>query len=116
MQLIDAFDDNPNQKHTVLLDENDQLILTFKYDDQNSGWFVDIYYAQKEFTLNNFRLTTGLNILRQYDRVIPFGIMVTCDDSQEPLFIQDFLSGRAALYVLNADEVANVEAYYAGAL
>jgi hypothetical protein len=112
MQYIEAIDNSPNQKHTVLLSDNTPIEITLRYDDQNLGWFMDLYYQSKEFRLYNYRIVTGNNILRQFKRLIPFGILVSCDDLQEPLFIQDFLSTRAKFNIIDQDEIDELELFY----
>ena len=112
MQYINAIDDTPKQKHTILLPDSTPLIITLSYDDSQYGWFMDLYYETNDFTLNSYRITTGKNILRQYLRVVPFGIAIACDNDQEPMLIEDFLTGRASFYILSADEVLEIEDYY----
>lgn len=59
-------------------------------------------------------MTLSFNALRQYKRLIPFGFAFVAEGSVEPFDINDFSSGRVSMYVLNSDEVKQIESevYY----
>ncbi len=48
-------------------------------------------------------------MLRQFRNIIPFGLACVIADGFEPVYQDDFTSGRASLYLLNEADVAEVE-------
>jgi len=99
-----------DSKQTVkfILDDNTQFTLYMEYHDNTSGWYFDLTY--NNFSITEQRMTNHPNILRQYQNIVPFGLFISVPDGTEPLYIDDFSTGRAAVYVLTAAEVATIEA------
>ena len=81
--------------------------ITLRYVSNLSAWYMDLKYG--EFELNNRRLYSNPNILRQWHKIFPFGLGCFCVDGQDPYFLEDFKNERAYLYVLSATEVENYE-------
>lgn len=73
-----------------------------------SAWFLDLSFST--FKMNGFKLTFGPNVLDQYSNIIPFGLAVISSDKMDPFLINDFTSGRIALYLLTTSEVETIEA------
>ena len=82
------------------------------------------YYTKKEIdklvfgnnapVFNNYettciQVTNNPNILRQVKNLYNFGIGCSVIDGTEPWFVDDFLTGRASLFVLNKADVDYVE-------
>lgn len=105
MTLIDNITSQPNQLQNLVLPDN-TIITNFNmlYMDNNQGWFMSLVYGS--FVLNNYRVVVNPNILKAFIGVIPFGIGCDTVDGYEDLFINDFSSGRASLYLLDEDDIA----------
>ncbi len=71
-----------------------------------SQWVVDVVY--EDFKLYGMRVCNSLNILIQYSKIIPFGILIDVYDGGEPFLIDDFSSGRCRLSILSSEEVEQV--------
>lgn len=104
MQLLNNITNEPFQKITVLFDDTaKKIVLELTYRPTQKGWFLDITY--EDFILKGIRVCAALNLLSQWDKVIPFGLLVVSADGQEPYFIEDFITDRVKMAVLNKEEV-----------
>ena len=113
MRLIREITQEPRQKHTVPIDGYDPVVLILEYKESQSGWFMSLSWGES-FAINNMRVQTAENILRQWRNVLPFGIMVLTKNKQDPMLIDDFESANAELFFMTQDEVTLVEAdFYA---
>lgn len=107
MRLINEITNEPRQNHKLILDDGTVIDLSLRYVSNQQGWFYSIVYGS--FELNNRRIVTSPNMLRQFQKFLSFGFAVTTTDGGEPVFINDFQNGRAKFYLLNSDDVLSVE-------
>lgn len=107
MRQITEISEDPNQRFDVVTENNETFELVLEYSDQQEGWFYSITFG--DVTINRSRIVTGLNILRNYQNIIPFGISISTDDLSEPIFIDDFSTERVKLLLLTEEEVQQVE-------
>lgn len=110
MKLITALSNSSNQSIVLALDNGTKVTMTLRYYSNQQGWYYDLDYPDASFNVVNRRLVTSPNMLRAFRDIIPFGLSVTTSDGYEPIFIGDFVSGRTQIYLLNAADVAAVEA------
>ena len=113
MTYINTITDSPNQSMTFKLDNGDTVGFKLSYFESQKGWYCGITYGT--FALNNRRIVTGVNMLRGFKNLLPFGFACSTKDGYEPVFIDDFSGGRASFYLLNAGDVESVEMLLAGA-
>lgn len=107
MQQITSITSEPKQRMTLVLENNETVDFLLYYLPRQQGWFYNFTY--NNLTCNGSRVTLSPNALRQFKRIIPFGIAFMTDDLVEPFSIDDFSSGRVSMYVLNDDEVKQIE-------
>lgn len=107
MKYINSITNSPNQNIIFILDDGRRINITLKYIDNQNGWFYSLIFGS--FTVNNRRIVTSPNMLRQFRNVIDFGLCCIVSDGNEPLFLDDFISKRAKLYLLDSDDVVSVE-------
>ncbi len=112
MYLISGITDAPKQEQTLILPNDQQATLYLEFKPQQTGWFMTLTYGA--FVVRNMRVVNSPNILRQFKNLIPFGFGCFLDDKQEPLFVGDFQSERAKLYILDEAEVGEFEDYLSG--
>lgn len=112
MNLLTQIDNNPKQKIRMLLDNGNNVVLSFEYRPNQQAWFFGFEYG--DVNIQNIRLTTSYNLLRAYQSWLPFGLRCDTIDTFEPMDLNDFLSGYASLYLLNADDVKATESTYYG--
>lgn len=107
MQQITSITNRSKQRFTLVLENNETVDFLLYYLPRQQSWFYNFTY--KDLTCNCSRVTLSPNALRQFKRVIPFGIAFIADSYVEPFDLNDFLSGRVSMYVLNSEEVKQVE-------
>lgn len=107
MQQITTITNQPKQRMTLVLENNETVDFHIYYLPRQQSWFYNFTY--NNLTVNCSRVTLSPNALRQYKRVIPFGLMFEAEGFVEPFDINDFNSGRVNMYVLNSDEVKQIE-------
>lgn len=107
MQVITTLTSSPNQLHRLVLENNETADFRLYFSARMEEWFYDITY--KNLTINCSKVVLTPNSLRQFRRIIPFGIAFFSDGDVEPFRIDDFSSGRIQMGILTADEVKQVE-------
>lgn len=110
MYKIVALDSEPKQEFSMTIQGNVRLTLNFEYKENQLGWFFGFEFESESY--QNIRLTTSPNILRAYRSWLPFGIACQTLDGLEPVYINDFASGYASVYILTKEEVNSVEGIY----
>jgi hypothetical protein len=114
MTLIDSITDQANQTIGLILDSGVKITMTLVYKSNQQGWFYSL--SQGSVSLfKNRRMVASPNMLRAFRDVLPFGLACATSDGYEPIFADDFSSGRAKLYLLNAADLAIVESTIIGA-
>jgi hypothetical protein len=96
------------QRQTVNYN-NSSIVFTLKYSPQQLVWYIEqLVYGG--VTIQGMRVSTNLNILRQFKNLLPFGMACLTLDDNDPTQQQDFSSGYANLYILDPTDVLAVEA------
>jgi hypothetical protein len=108
MLKLTGITDAPKQSSTFALDDGTKASIIMEYRPQQLGWFCDI--ATDNFEVKGLRMVTFPNILRQFQNQIAFGLAIVTQDTEDPIRQSDFASNYASLVLLNADDVAAVEA------
>jgi hypothetical protein len=103
-QIIN-FTADPSQNIIIVLSDGTSINMTLNYYAGQQGWFYSFNYNNGQFVVNNRRLVTGPNMLSQFSNIIEFGFAVTTTDAYEPIFIDDFITGRTSFYILEANDV-----------
>ncbi len=107
MQQITTISSNPIQQMQLVLENNDTVDFKLYYSMREQSWFYDFSY--KDLTVNGSKVTLHPNALRQFRRIIPFGIAFDSDGQVEPFAQDDFSSGRIKMYILNSEDIQSVE-------
>lgn len=115
MNSITGLTSSAAQNSFILLEDGSRVELTLEFRPQQAGWFFDLKWPGNEqlqvpFSLNGRRLVASPNLLRQFRRLIPFGLMLYTIDNLEPMGRTCFVDGTADLILLTAAEVLEVEA------
>lgn len=97
---------DPNQNIIIALNDGTSVNMNLNYFAGQQGWFYSFNYNNGQFIVNNRRLVTSPNMLSQFKNIIEFGFAVTTLDGYEPIFIDDFVTGRASFYILESTDVA----------
>lgn len=107
MELINNLTDEPIQTFTYNVDGGDTVSITLYFYPTQQSWFFDFTYG--DYTCNGERVVLTPNALRHLKHIIPFGIAFLADGYAEPYKIDDFSSGRVSMYMLNSDDVTEIE-------
>lgn len=107
MELINNLTSSPRQSFQVPIDTGEYVDFNLYYYITQKSWFFDFTY--NNYTSNGNRIVLTPNALRHLKNIIPFGIAFMADGKVEPFDLTDFSSGRVGMYILNADEVAEIE-------
>lgn len=106
MRLIGISSD-PTQQYTLALPDGTQVTFSIRFSPNQKGWFYSLTATNWE-SLNR-RLVVSQNMLRQYRNILAFGLACFTTDGYEPIYQDDFLTGRAKLYLLTQAEAAETE-------
>ena len=112
MRIIKEINNNPNQTHTLVGDNGEQIEFTMIYKETQGLWFMSVSY--ESFKVENVTITKAPNMLRQWQNIIPFGIGCGTTDKGDPYFLDDFSNGRASIYILSKEDVLAVESDFYG--
>jgi hypothetical protein len=107
MTWINTITNTANQGMTLKLPNGDKISFDLIYMPQNQGWYYSFTYGN--FSISNKRIVTGVNMLRAFRNILPFGFACVTKDGYEPIYIDDFTSGRANFYLLDSTDIVLVE-------
>lgn len=107
MQEITSITSSANQRMQLVLENNETVDFHIYYSARMQSWYYDFSY--KNLTCNGSKVVLTPNSLRQFRKIIPFGIMFSAESFVEPFQQNDFATGRVVMSVLSADEVIQVE-------
>ena len=108
MTEITGLTADAKQAQTLILADGSKAPFYMEYWDGQQGWYFTMSYPGWTGVTNK-RLVVSPNMLRNSRNIIPFGLALKTIDGYEPIFINDFISGRAKLYLLNEADVAYYE-------
>jgi hypothetical protein len=109
MKQINGITSESVQDFTMRAENGEIIKISLRYMSRVQRWFMDLQY--KDFVLNGYKIYVSDNILWTFRNILPFGIAVICKEC-EPFLVDDFSTGRTKLYLLNHDEVAQLETIY----
>ena len=107
MNLIDNISDAALQTVHVLLADGSVVDITLRYLPACQRWMMDVTHPT--LTLKGKMLANHANLLRQFRNQSPFGLACLTDDGLDPTDQQAFVNEKAALLILQGDDVAFVE-------
>lgn len=109
MRKIETLDDSNKQIFTVSIDGYSGVKISMEFKPQQYAWFMSVTWG--EFNLNNERVAISPNLLRQFQNILPFGILISHIDAIDPFSNDAWLTGWE-IYILDENELAQVEAIY----
>lgn len=107
MKQIKSLTNDAKQIINLVLDDGSKVKMSIEFIPNQSGWFYSI--ESDDLTVYGRRLVNSPNLLRQFRNIISFGISCTAIDGFEPIYQDDFVNGRCSFFVLNSDDVVEVE-------
>lgn len=110
MYQLTQIDNSSKQRIKMLLDNGNSVIFHFEYKPNQQAWYFGFEYG--DVNIQNIKLVTSYNMLRNYRTWLPFGFRCDTIDSFEPMDLNDFINGYAVLYLLNKQDVQAIESQY----
>ena len=104
---IDNLTDLADQVSQLQLPDGSVATLELIYQGTTERWCAIVTYGT--FTTGLIGLCCYPNVLRQWDRILPFGIACVTADQTDPVNINDFASGRVILALLTQSDIAPLE-------
>lgn len=106
MLEITSLIEYPRQSHILPVGELDaDMLLEFR--ETQNAWFMTLTYQGR--MLSNLRVTSSPNLLTQFKSSFPFGLAVRTSHGQDPMTPDAWVNG-STMYILNSDEVSQIEA------
>ena len=107
MKKIVNVTNNPKQHITLQNENGEDIELYLEYKPRVEGWFYSFKYNDIE--TKNLQVCIHPNILRQFKRLINFGLGFVSTNKAEPFSIDSFSTGKCEMYLLNKEDVLNIE-------
>lgn len=99
---------NASKQQLVVIGEDGELVtMNLVYSSTQEAWNISFEYDG--ITINGMQLTVSPNILHNYKNILPFGIVCTSTDGQEPKYIEDFQDERVELFMVSLAEREQIE-------
>jgi len=87
----------------------DPVDITIEYKPSQYGWFISLVWGN--FSINNERISISPNLLRQFKNVLPFGILISGFQAEEPIFITSWLENNKFV-ILDQNDLSMIELRY----
>lgn len=115
MVLIDNLNDAADQLTALQMSDGSVGTLELLYQATISRWIFNFVHPTfPNGALNGQMLCVHPNILRQWKKIIPFGLAVVSSTGNDPVNVTDFADGSIRLYLLEAADVVTVEQSFFG--
>jgi len=110
MYLIPNITNDPSQVMDLAMPDGVSTAQIYlRYKSNLKSWYMDLVY--QEFSFNNRRVCSHPNLIRQWLKILPFGLACYTLDGSDPYFKDDFQGGRCGLLLLTEAEVNNLEQF-----
>lgn len=111
MKQITSITGDSKQRLTLPLDDNNGSVdFRLYFMPTQYSWYYDFTY--NNYTSNGNKVVLNPNALRHLRKILPFGIAFQAEGNVEPFAVNDFVNGRVQMYVLNEDDMQEVEQLY----
>lgn len=114
MNLIDNLTGFADQQTNLLLPDGTTAQLRLIFCGATNRWYFNLVHPLKPNGINGVQLCCFPNILHQWDNILPFGIACVTADGTDPFNANDFATGRVKLYLLNEEDIDNIESVLFG--
>lgn len=107
MRLLNKINANALQRFFLTGNAGERIVLDLRYMPSQEIWTMSL--SQGAWSVNGMNVVGSPNLLRCFKNVIDFGLACVTDNGLDPYFPDQFENGSARLYLLTADEVAQIE-------
>lgn len=91
----------------IALENGDSVNFRIYFMPTQASWYYDFEY--KNYKSNGNKVVLSPNALRHLRKIIPFGFAFIAENNIEPFNIDDFESQRVQMFILNENDVLEVE-------
>lgn len=105
--LINSLTNLGDQVTQLQLSDGTIATIELIYQGATERWIMNLIYASKSY--NGIGLCCYPNVLRQWYKILPFGIACVTNNGTDPFDINDFSSGRVLMYLLTQEDVNEIE-------
>lgn len=107
MKQITSINNNPRQSFSVYTEDGKTLYIDLYFYITQKSWYYDFSYG--DYSCKGSRVALSPNSIRHLKNILPFGIAFLSDSNTEPFSLEDFSSGRIKMFILNKEEVLQIE-------
>lgn len=102
IRVLSSLNDNAYQSISFVTAEGEKVTLTLRYIPSQETWFVDV--DSESLTIHGLALQAFINLLDPYHNLISWGLYVWSRDGFDPWKVDDFVTGRIKLAVIESFE------------
>lgn len=107
IRILSTLTDSAYQRVSFDTNKGERVDLTLRFIPSQETWFVDV--KSNSLTINGLALQTYVNLLDPYHNIMSWGMYVWSKDGLDPWRIDDFVSGRIKIAILEDLEMAVIQ-------
>lgn len=107
MIQITSITNAPKQRIDIPFGDGETIIFRLYFMPTQYSWYYDFEYNDYASYGNKVVLT--YNSLRHLKNILPFGFAFLSESKVEPYSIEDFSSDRIRMYLLDKEEIQEIE-------
>lgn len=108
---INAITNDPRQIMSIVIQGYDNATFSLEFKPNQYSWYFSLSW--QTFSVNNMRVTTSPNMLRQWKNILPFGLACLSNPLVDPSTLEAFTT-YSKIYLLSSSEILDVEADFYG--
>lgn len=107
MKYLNRITADSKQNFLLIGESGEQITFNMYFMPTQKAWFCDIIWNTFEAT--GIQLVVSPNLLHGWKNILTFGLACTTVDGYDPMYINDFNTGRIQLYLLSSSDVSAIE-------
>lgn len=105
MRRVQNITGEPIQRHNILFQES-EIVLTLRFYPRTQIWAFDAQW--QDWNVYGIKLSVGVLHIESQNQPFDFLVTDATGEGFDPFRANDFLDGRCALYILEADDMADI--------
>ena len=106
MKLYNTLTSESFQPFYLVTDSGKRVDILLFFMPTQECWRINI--SCDNFSINNIKVCSSLNLLDKWHNIIDFGISIYTKDGLDPWRLEDFKDGYASFYLLNENDLKEV--------
>lgn len=112
VRVLSTLNDNAYQSVSFDTNDGERVKLIFRYIPSQETWFFDV--ESDSLIVRGLTLTAFVNLLDAYQNKITWGLYVWTQDGYDPWRIDDFVTGRIRVAIIEDLENAVIKEFLNG--